>query len=124
MSRRTHHRFTGAITAASNSPVAAIASVSLITGITLLGPPLDALAGLSGSTGGALLIYVAPALMALKLRASPIDSSPSDAGDADGALLQALGPGNAVLWAMIAVGTACGVIGTLDEVVQIVAASR
>ena len=62
-------QFTGAISKIANGPLAAITSVALITGVAASGVPLGTLAGLSGSTGGAILIYIGPALMTLKLRA-------------------------------------------------------
>ena len=52
--RHARMKFTGAITAVSNGPVAALASVSLITAVAALDFPLDTLAALAGSTGGAV----------------------------------------------------------------------
>ena len=104
-------QFTGAITRIANTPVAAIASVALITAIAAAGVPLDSLAALGGCTGGALLIYVAPALMTLKLRAQP----------PEGAGLAELGVGTTVgLWAVAATGLVLAVVGTVDAVSQMV----
>ena len=102
-------QFTGAITRIANTPVAAVASVALITAIAAAGVPLDSLAALGGCTGGALLIYVAPALMTLKLHAQP----------PEGADLAELGVGTTVgLWAVAATGLVLAVVGTVDAVSQ------
>ena len=102
-------QFTGAITRIANTPVAAVASVALITAIAAAGVPLDSLAALGGCTGGALLIYVAPALMTLKLRAQP----------PEGADLAELGVVTTVgLWAVAATGLVLAVFGTVDALSQ------
>ena len=82
----------------------AVASVAFLSGIAALGVPLDALSALSGSTGGALLIYIAPALMALRC------SAPDRAEGAAG------GTRAPLLWALVALGAALAVIGTAVEV--------
>ena len=107
-------QFTGAVTRIANGPAAAIASVTLITAIAAAGVPLDALAGLGGSTGGALLIYIAPALMALKLREASM--APADA--AGSSATPAAAPIDATtigLLGVIGVGAACAAIGTVDS---------
>ena len=42
-------------------------SVTLLVAVAAIGVPLDVISAVSGSSGGALLIYIAPALMALRL---------------------------------------------------------
>ena len=44
-----------------------LASVGGVTTAALLGVPLDTISAVSGASGGALLTYVAPAIMALSL---------------------------------------------------------
>ena len=103
---------TGAITRVANRPAAAIVSVALIVGIAATGVPLDTISGLGGCTGGALLIYVAPALMTLKLRAQRRGGALA-ASDESGANLDATALG---LWIVTALGAALAVIGTMDAV--------
>ena len=86
----------------------AAASVTLLCGVAALNVPLDLISALSGSTGGALLIYVAPALMAIRL----IQSGGASAGAAGAA--ESAPARVALLWTLAAVGLALGVIGTLD----------
>ena len=100
-------QFTGAITRIANGPTAAIASVGLISGIAATGVPLDALAGIAGCTGGALLIYVAPALMALRLA----EESPAGAQPARVLLLRG----------MVALGVVLCAVGTLEELTSLAA---
>mmetsp|Transcript_7942 Transcript_7942/g.20767 ORF Transcript_7942/g.20767 Transcript_7942/m.20767 type:complete len:328 (-) Transcript_7942:2122-3105(-) len=116
-------QFTGAITKIANGPIAAIASVTLISGIAATRVPLDTLAALGGSTGGALLIYIAPALMALKLRASK-QGEAVGAGEQilDGdvsAATSAIDPAAFGLWCVAALGVALAVVGTLDTLDQL-----
>ena len=107
---------TGAITRIANGPAAAVLSVSLIAGIAATGVPLDTISGLSGCTGGALLIYVAPALMTLKLRAQRRGDTESTASDGDQPPnLDATAVG---LWAVTVLGAGLAVIGTMDAVRQ------
>ncbi|EOD13945.1 hypothetical protein EMIHUDRAFT_459483 [Emiliania huxleyi CCMP1516] len=47
-------------------------SLGAITAVALAEPPLDQLAALGGATGGSLLIYIAPALMTLRLASRTI----------------------------------------------------
>ena len=85
--------------------------------------PLDALAGLSGSTGGALLIYIGPALMTLKLREAQqaegagavtvTQGAPSPIGAS-----MPEGAASAGLWSMAFVGAVLAVIGTVDSISQ------
>ena len=82
----------------------ALLSCLLLCGVAALDIPLDFISALSGSTGGALLIFVAPALMGLRL----LDTN-SAAVERGGAWRAPL------LWALITLGLATGVIGTFDE---------
>ena len=122
-------QFTGAITRISNTPLAAIASVAFISGVAAVGVPLDALAGLGGSTGGALLIYIGPALMTLKLRQqqgrAQEDEGQSILADADGVTtatatssapfdLQVL-----ALWSIAAMGVTLAAVGTIGSFGQL-----
>ena len=106
---------TGAITRVANGPAAAIISVALIVGIAATGVPFDTISALGGCTGGALLIYVAPALMTLKLRAQRRGGALA-ASDESGASLDATSLG---LWIVTALGAALAVIGTMDAVQQL-----
>ena len=83
-------------------------SVGFITAVSLLDPPLDQLTALGGATGGALLIYVAPALMALKLEVKLRAKLAPDApyGVAARARTAALG-------GLLLMGLALGIIGTV-----------
>jgi len=83
--------------------LSACTSVAFLCGVAALGVPLDAISALSGSTGGALLIYVAPALMALQL---------AERKDAVGVAA----PPQALLWTLAALGLVLSVIGTAEEV--------
>ena len=80
----------------------AAASVAFLCGVAALGVPLDLISALSGSTGGALLIYVAPALMALRL---------AEQGGAVGGG-EARAP---LLWAVAALGLVLSGIGTFEN---------
>ena len=119
-------QFTGAITRIANTPVAAIASVALISGIAAAGVPLDSLGALGGCTGGALLIYVAPALMTLKLRAPPQDADgedPATVGAPDGVAAAGAATLDATtigLWGVAATGVVLAVVGTVDAVSQMI----
>ena len=73
--------------------------------------PLDTLGALSGSTGGALLIYIGPALMTLKLRAQQQKQQQVTSAGAAGTGMAA----DAGLWAVVATGAALAVIGTVDS---------
>ena len=75
----------------------AAASVTLLCGVAALNVPLDLISALSGSTGGALLIYVAPALMAIRL----IQSGGASAGAAGAA--ESAPARVALLWTLAAV---------------------
>ena len=86
----------------------ACASCLLLCGIAALGVQLDLISAVSGSTGGALLIYIAPALMTLRLDAS-------DAKGTGGSTGRAL-----PLWILAALGVALGAIGTIEELEQLV----
>ena len=112
-------QFTGAITQVANGPTAAVASVALISAVAATGVPLDLLAGIAGCTGGALLIYVAPAVMTLKLRARDQEdrSSSGGADAATSALAEA--PATVGLWSVAVIGAGLGVVGTIDSVGQI-----
>jgi len=97
-------------------------SLGAITAVAFAEPPLDQLAALGGATGGSLLIYIAPALMTLRLASRPIlprsesgsfiiaadiaadteSEAPSDA--AHGYRGPVAGAYAAVLWAMAAMG--------------------
>ena len=94
----------GAPPAAALAPAAVAASVALITATALAGVPLDTLSAVGGGTGGALLIYVAPALVALNLDA---------AADADGGGSAARRLG---LAGLAIAGVALGVLGTFEAV--------
>ena len=94
----------GAPPAAALAPAAVAASVALITATALAGVPLDTLSAVGGGTGGALLIYVAPALVALNLDA---------AADADGGGSAARRLG---LAGLALAGVALGVLGTFEAV--------
>ena len=114
-------QFTGAITSVANSPVAAIGSVALITSIAAAGLPLDIGGALAGSTGGALLIYVGPALMALKMRERR-GGAEADAGGEGGAAAASAEPRDTAslgLYAMVVVGMLCAVLGTADTIGRI-----
>ena len=75
----------------------ASASVALVTAVTVAGVPLDTLAAVGGGTGGALLIYVAPALMALRARGDT--AAPAE---------------RAALWVLALAGVGLGVLGTFE----------
>ena len=63
-----HRRSTHCPTkAAQPVPPGRFVSAGGITAVSLAEPPLDQLAAFGGATGGALLIYIAPALMTLRL---------------------------------------------------------
>ena len=94
----------GAPPAAALNPAAVAASVAVITATALAGVPLDTLSAVGGGTGGALLIYVAPALVALNLDA---------AADADGGGSAARRLG---LAGLAIAGVALGVLGTFEAV--------
>ena len=108
-------QFTGAITRIANGPVAAIASVGFISAIAATGVPLDTLAGVGGCTSGALLIYVAPALMTLKLREQQMSAEGTVATGGGGVALDAKTIG---LWTLVFTGVALGLIGTVDALGQ------
>lgn len=117
-------QFTGAITSVANSPIAAIGSVALITGVSAAGLPLDTGSALAGATGGALLIYVGPALMGLKLRDSDAkaDEQPTS-GDGGEAAQVAAPPLDAAvlgLYTMLITGVLCALVGTVDTVGRLV----
>jgi len=97
-------------------------SLGAITAVAFAEPPLDQLAALGGATGGSLLIYIAPALITLRLASRRIlprsesgsfiiaadiaadteSEAPSDA--AHGYRGPVAGAYAAVLWAMAAMG--------------------
>jgi len=97
-------------------------SLGAITAVALAEPPLDQLAALGGATGGSLLIYIAPALMTLRLASRRIlrrsesgrfiiaadiaadteSEAPSDAAHGDRGTVA--GAYVAALWAMAAMG--------------------
>ena len=106
---------TGAITRIASGPAAAIVSVALIASVAATGVPLDTISGLGGCTGGALLIYVAPALMTLKLRGQRRGGALA-ASDEGGTDFDATTLG---LWIVTALGAALAVIGTMDAVQQL-----
>ena len=83
-------------------------SVGFITAVSLLDPPLDQLTALGGATGGALLIYVAPALMALKLEARL--RAKLEPGAPYGVVARAR---TAALGGLLLMGLALGAIGTV-----------
>ena len=97
----------GAPPAAALAPAAVAASVALITATALAGVPLDTLSAVGGGTGGALLIYVAPALVALNLDA---------AADADGGVDGASAARRLGLAGLALAGVALGVLGTFEAV--------
>ena len=97
----------GAPPAAALAPAAVAASVALITATALAGVPLDTLSAVGGGTGGALLIYVAPALVALNLDA---------AADADGGVDGASAARRLGLAGLAIAGVALGVLGTFEAV--------
>jgi hypothetical protein len=99
-------------------PLTAIASVSLLCGIAACNVQLDSISALGGATGGALLIYVAPALMSLSLR-RPIaakDNLPHRA--LNGRRRSSPPPLNrtqsAALCGLLVVGLVCGAVGTAE----------
>ena len=109
-------QFTGAITRIANTPVVAVASVALISSIAAAGVPLDRLAAIGGCTGGSLLIYVGPALMALKLRSQPEDvavGADSTVATSASLGLDLTGVG---LYSVAALGVILAVLGTIDAV--------
>lgn len=83
-------------------------SVGFITAVSLLDPPLDQLTALGGATGGALLIYVAPALMTLKLEAKL--RAKLEPGAPYGVVARAR---TAALGGLLLMGLALGAIGTV-----------
>ena len=97
----------GAPPAAALAPAAVAASVALITATALAGVPLDTLSAVGGGTGGALLIYVAPALVALRLDAA---AAGADGGGGGG------GVRRAGLAGLAAAGVALGALGTVEAV--------
>ncbi|KAL1499984.1 hypothetical protein AB1Y20_012662 [Prymnesium parvum] len=85
----------------TNAPWVAGLSVAFLASIAALNPPLETIAALGGSTGGALLIYVAPALMSLQLQSSQP------------------GPGTAARWALILAGAGVGTLGTVEALLKL-----
>lgn len=82
--------------------------------------PLDTLAAVAGSTGGALLIYLAPALMALKLREAE-GETPDSGADGAAAARGVAGIASTVgLWGLAGVGVALAIVGTVDSVTRLV----
>lgn len=101
----------------ARSPATAVASVGLLCGIAASNVELDTLSALGGATGGALLIYVAPALMSLRLRRRSAQdglSSPRSRGH------RAVSPPPldrsqaAALGGLLVVGLVCGAVGTAE----------
>jgi len=122
-------------------PATAIASVVLLCGIAALHVQLDAISALGGATGGALLIYVAPAMMTLQMRGkmrgggdgpgrrdgSSADSGPrvnpnptpgDGPGRRDGSSGDRAPPLSvaeaASLYGLAVVGLVCGAVGTME----------
>jgi len=82
----------------------AISSVALLVSFAAAGVSLDTLAALAGGTGGAFLIYIAPALMAMKLREANLQRETPGILDVSGQSLSALA----------AFGVAIGILETVD----------
>ena len=81
-----------AASSVASSRWAGVLSVASIVSVAIAGVPLDTLAAISGGTGGALLIYIAPALMSLRLRqavqadkegGAAMSTNPNVSGDLD-----------------------------------------
>jgi len=84
-------------------------SVGTIMAVSLTGLPLDTICSLSGGTGGAFLIYVAPALMVLNLARE--EQTTAEQGNS-------IVPKNALL-ALASFGVFIGALGTYEASVSI-----
>ena len=98
-------------------PATAIASVVLLCGIAALHVQLDAISALGGATGGALLIYVAPAMMTLQMRGK-MRGGGDGPGRRDGSSGDRAPPLSvaeaASLYGLAVVGLVCGAVGTME----------
>ena len=86
----------------------AIASVTLLVAVAAIGVPLDVISAVSGSSGGALLIYIAPALMALRLIEQQQEGE-VDVGSQQGRVL--------LLKALAGLGVVLCIIGSYEALV-------
>ena len=96
---------------AAAAPAVAVASCVSLCAVAALGVDLDTICSLGGATGGALLIYVAPALMGLRLEAAAAAATGEEEARGPQARLLACAP----LWMLASLGTVLAGVGTLES---------
>ena len=96
---------------AAAAPAVAVASCASLCAVAALGVDLDTICSLGGATGGALLIYVAPALMGLRLEAAAAAATGEEEARGPQARLLACAP----LWMLASLGTVLAGVGTLES---------
>ena len=110
----------------AKQPLVAIASVAFLCGIAATNVQLDTISALGGATGGALLIYIAPALMTMQLRMPDVLGEQGDAATGSAQQSEALRPRSKrapplshsellALSTLVVVGVVCGAIGTIES---------
>ena len=82
----------------------------IVNDVAALNIDLDVISALGGATGGALLIYTAPALMALRLRSGAGGATPTAQGGGGAGVCERAG-----LWALALLGVVLAYIGTLES---------